>query len=258
MNEHWMMFPVDLNGRQGFATVDTNAAEESPIGKLPLLMMLRVPFNEPGDDGLGSTEEADVITALEDKVDAALTNAFKAKHVGRVRGDGAIDLWFYIPRHAQGKAEEMVEKIMDGRAYECGIGEDAEWTMYKESLYPMPDQVQWYSDHWLIGKLASDGNDTSRARDLEFVAFMPNEEQARAFAEKATAQGFRITTLESTDENPELPFFVELVRHGPLDFEIVHPWTLALLNLAQEHDGVFDGWSALTDEALDHMSTPNN
>lgn len=258
MNEHWMMFPVDLDGRQGFATVDVNAAEESPVEKLPLLMMLRLPFSEPGDDGLGDSEEADALTAIQDKVDAALTNAFKAKHVGRVRGDGAIDLWFYLPRHAQGKAEDMVEKIMDGRAYECGIGEDAEWSMYKESLYPTPDQVQWCCDQQLIQQFASNGNDIARARDVDFVAFMPDEARARAFAAAAGAEGFQTAGISQDEESDELPFMVELTKRSTLEFDEIHPSTLCLIGLATEHDGVFDGWAASPDEVLDGMPESNN
>lgn len=247
----WMLFPIEAEGKTAFALVDVSVGAEAPIAKLPLLMALRVPMADPGDDGLGSTEEVDAISALEDRLDAALSNAFKARHVARVRGNGAVDLIFYLPRHAKGKAEGVVEKIMEGREYECGVGEDAEWSMYRESLYPTPEQVQWCNDHRLIQHFAATGNDVARSREVEFVAFMPNEERARGFALAAGTRGFTTHAISRSEEAEDFPFTVELKKHSTLDFEEVHASTLCLLELASAHEGIFDGWAAETDTAMD-------
>lgn len=248
-SQDWNSFPIDLDGKTGFVLVDLAHMDSAPRESHSFLAMIRVPFVQPDDSGFGQDEEVEEIDEIEEQLAKRLA-ALGGLHVAHVRGGGAMDIFAYLPEAAVEKAQDVIAETLGAREHEVGIGEDAEWGMYREQLFPGPEQMQWTMDMQLTQQFAQTGNNLSLARPVDFHLCFPDIGKAGKFADAAKAEGFATEAIEQSDDGGDLPIVVHLVKQSDIEFETIHPVSLRLMELAAEHEGLYDGWAAETDQAI--------
>lgn len=244
-NDHWAVFPMDEDDP---AVVMTNMAlaDEAPHADLPVAACLRIPFADPGEFGIGADDEYEAICAEEDAAAERIREELGGVRAGRVRIEGQLDVWFYLPDGAAERAAEIIGEEMDGREHEIGAGDDPEWSVFHENLLPDSAQMQWMLDQQLVSTFEDMGDDLSVERPVRFYAYFDDQASAEAFSREARAAGFSDERVEkSADSDPEDDRIgVIAIRTTAIDFDSVHPITMQLLEMAERHGGEFDGWEA--------------
>lgn len=244
-HDQWAVFPMDED-EPSVVMTNMALAEEAPHGDLPVAVCLRVPFQDLGEFGIGSDDEYEAICAEEDAASERIRAELGGVCAGRVRIEGHLDVWFYVPDGVAQAAAEIIGESMGEREHEVGAGEDPDWTVFQETLLPDSAQMQWMLDQQLVSAFEDMGDDLSVERPVRFFSTFGDQASADAFADDARGAGFETEPGVVEDEDGE-----EVDRIGVLatlttaiDFDSVHAVTMAVLQLAERHGGEFDGWEA--------------
>ena len=99
-----------------------------------------------------------------------------------------------------------------------------------------PDSVP---DEAVIDGLRDAGSDLSKAHDVDFNLYFPNEAAARRFADKLAGKPFEIAIDESEDE-----WSVQATKKMRLTAAEIQATTEELTALAEAEGGELDGWGA--------------
>ena len=253
MEDQWITYPTNLKTKHKFALVNLAYEERWNSVAKPVVLWVSVPFVDPGPGGFGAEHEVEAFGEVEDRLVDELAKKAKGLHVARLRGDGAIRLCFYLPENGAERAAEIVAARLGKREHECAACADPQWREYR-ALLPTPKQRQWTMDEMLLHQIAGGGNDLTRARPVEFCLFMHDEESAGRLARHAARNGFEISRLERSPEAGDLPVTLELTRKMTLEPKGVHACSDLLVDLVAKHGGVYDGWSTVTDAALNKQA----
>jgi hypothetical protein len=118
--------------------VDLAAKEHAPVASHPVRLAVRVAMRAPRPDGLRSSEEAEALYALEDRVTAAVKDGLDAVFVGRVVAQGYLSFVFYLPGASVALADGLTRVTGSAAPYalEWNLDDDPEWDFYRELLYP--------------------------------------------------------------------------------------------------------------------------
>lgn len=252
-NEHWVVFPMDEDEPDVVMT-DLALADDAPHASLPVALCLRVPFQDPGDLGIGDDDEYDAICAEEDAAVKRIKDELGGVRAGRIRMEGQLDVWFYVPQGTEESAAAILGEALGERDHEVGVAEDPEWNVFQENLLPDTGQMQWTLDQELVSTFEDMGDDLSVERPVRFYSYFETQDAADAFSNEARSAGFTaelspIDMDEDADEQDPRPC-VMVTCTTAIDFDTVHPVTMQVLQMAEGHGGDFDGWEAQPASAL--------
>ncbi len=241
--ENWIVYPIEIDDDAGLVTVNIALADSAPDRERPLALCVRIPFADTDDPSESHDAEFEAICDIEDQLVEQLAERHQGICVGRVRLAGMIDLWFYLKPGTEEAVEALVRESFAKTGCELNIGEDVDWDVYQEQLLPDPSEMQWALDQQLVDTFEEMGDDLSVERPVRFISYFENKPSAESFARLAESAGFEQAGTAPTEFDPSL-IEVTLVRTTPIEFESVHPLSLTLMELAEQHDGEFDGWEA--------------
>jgi hypothetical protein len=117
---------------------------------------------------------------------------------------------------------------------------DAEWSYYREFLYPNEERRRWMRNRRAVDALRERSDPLDTPRRVVHFAFFGRAADRQRFAAAVNAMGF--TCEESTRAGKELSFAVRIQREDAIGLEAIHPLTDELAALARECGGVYDGW----------------
>lgn len=231
MAEDWDFYLCTVNDAVASIALDLNAR---PDDERPWLLCVRVEMKQPTEHGLSHRDEADDLADFEDALTAAM-GIHGAFQVARMTRAGFREFFFY------GKEDEPLAEILDDVVPESGYQvawrteEDPEWGFFAQLLYPDPKSLRYIWDRRVCRQLAEHGDDPQAERPVDHFVRFESEESAEAFAKAAQAQGF---SASIEDNN------VSLQRADRTELEHIHEVAWAVIELADEHDGDYDGWGA--------------
>ena len=244
MSDAWDFYFARVNEAPSSLFVDLGVRAEAPVPGRSQVLWLWLHMNAPREDGLSSGEEAPTLHAIEDVLHPALDQACGAAFVGRITGSARRELYYYAPT-AEGFEACVREVLARFPAYrfELGSREDAEWKLYLELLYPGPTDLARIQNRHVVEKLAEHGDRASLPRRIDHWAYFPTPVARASFALAIAEHGFNVVgeNLQS-DTEVELPHGLQFMREDTAEWEAVNGLTEALSELAEQHEGDYDGW----------------
>jgi hypothetical protein len=96
-----------------------------------------------------------------------------------------------------------------------------------------------------LGRMQSNGDDLTKARNIDFTVVFPNESKALAFSDHFQALGYK-TVIENTGCAKDLPWDVVVVKQMLPTHEGITSFEEQLEIFAGTLGGRNDGWGCLT------------
>lgn len=213
----------------------------------PKRLRLQILYKNADDNGFPTREEGEYLYQVEDAVLEIIE-----KHgdilAGVVKCDERVHIYAYA-KNESGYADEISEMISENfpdYVYTLAAVEDKDWEMYFKGLYPDNYEYQSIMNMRLIEAIKNDG-DSLVPRILEHCLYFKIEEQRKAFLTKVIEKGFQKLESESNDDSEaydtEYPYQLVVGRED--DFENIDEIVWYLMDLAEEYDGVYDGWGCI-------------
>lgn len=228
--------------RAGVDLVDLGVRDQVPDRDRPWLLWVWVYMLAPRPDGLSSTEEAEVLFALEDHMIAKIGRALDAKLVGRITTQGRREFYVYADRPLAGELplSDALKNFPEYR-FDWGTKKDTEWQQYLTVLYPSEEELQKIKNRRVLEVLEERGNDSEQPREIRHWFYFKTVEDRDALIRDVRSLGFSIV---SSSENTDYanPFGVHVARADRSDQESIDSVTIELFKLAKCHQGEYDGW----------------
>ena len=247
-NEEWDFYYCRVDDAPASIFLNFEYREARPAG-LDTLYYVGLEMLSPGEHGLGVEPDVNELWALEDNITAATTPA-GFTYVGRLRNQGDWQLTFYGRGGREVELEELIVAHLSNsdRGYRVGSKEDGDWSYYEEFLLPDEEPWQWILNRRVVQQLAKSGDVHDKPRPVDHYVHFPDEAHRDKFLSAAQAQGF---TAEAgvTQDSGDKPFSAHLVRNDAVELDHIHGVVMSVIELAEEHDGDYDGWGAPIAEA---------
>jgi hypothetical protein len=96
-----------------------------------------------------------------------------------------------------------------------------------------------------LRRLERDGDDLTRARDIDFAVALPDEAAAEGFADYFRHLGYEVSA-EKTHTQPELPWDVVVVKNMVPSHNGITEFEDLLQSIASGFRGRNDGWGCFT------------
>ena len=207
----------------------------------PYSLCVSTAFRKPTEDGLVTAEEFEALSRYEDALMAALAPSV---FVGVLTNDGQRMWYFYTddPDRDAELAREVAGRELSGYEVEAESFEDPEWRQYHEFLYPNDLAWQWIQDRRVLVALEQHGDQSDIPRSIDHYAYFPTRRARRAYLKELVKRGYREGDESSSGGEPPNKYGLHFLRSEPEAPADIFPRSEKLLLLAQEHDGVYDGW----------------
>lgn len=237
MSEDWDFYPLRVDNEPASIYLNLALARLGPLSAQPHMAYVRVRMRQPRPDGLSSNEEFDALSGLEDQMVPAAAREGVTIYAGRNTSGGNRDFYFYTADPADfATAVKKAMASMPEYQFQIGGRPDPAWKVYFDFLYPSADDYQRILNRRVIDSLTHHGDDLSKPRTIDHMAYVPNMEAAKALTNYLRNQGF-IVEEPRVDGSSVGVSFKRTNTPGQMD-ETVIP----IARQVQELGGEYDGW----------------
>lgn len=240
-NSDWDFYFCHIEDQPASIRVDLGLARHAPLEGLNILIGVRLPLLNPDEYGLVPREEFDAVSAVEDALESGLSGG-GARYAGCVTTGGMREFFLYGGGDTdwEVRAAECLAAF-PGYACDVRLGEDAEWGLYFNVLYPSREDMSIIMNNRVRRQLDEQGDIQERPREIDHFLYFPSREAAEAAAQKAREGGFSVPENGITENEGERSVWgLRLTRVDPV--VDINEITAGLLEMAQELDGDYDGW----------------
>ncbi|MET1081009.1 MAG: DUF695 domain-containing protein [Pseudomonas sp.] len=245
MTQDWDFYFLNVNDRPASIFLDLGIYDAPPRDALPHMAYVRVRLNAPREDGLSSEQEYDALVAIEDALEAQVTDVHSG-YVGRCTGNGCRDFFFYVahPQEWTARVATCMASFKQYR-YEVETREDRDWSTYFSFLYPETADLQIINNRRVCRALEQQGDALTQPREIDHWTYFANADHLRAFIAEAQAMGFSLRAQHADEEDDDEDqhcaqlWRADIPAEGGID-EV----TLLLSDLALKHGGEYDGWES--------------
>lgn len=243
MSDKWDFYFCRVNDVLSSLFVDLGARNTAPDPDRPHLLWVWVPFRQPREDGLSSSEEAPTLDMIEDELVGKVSDEAAAVFVGRITGAGRREFYFYAP--GPGAYESAVEAVSASYpAYEMDFGDqpDPDWSLFLDVLYPGPRDIQRMRNREVVQALEAEGDSLDVARPVTHWIYFREPAERAVAAERLIRTGFQTEQTEagqgSSDGKPGL----RIERMDRVDSVSIDTTVLQILDALEGLDAEYDGW----------------
>jgi len=243
MVDDWDFYFLQVDDKPASIYLNLGLAPIAPLTGQTHMAYVRIAMHQPRPDGLSSQEEYDALIGLED----ALVQPLEQRghiYAGRNTSDGNRDFYFYTadPESFQ---EAACAAMAGHRQYRFQVGSrrDPDWEIYRNFLYPSPGDLQGILDRReirmnrnVIEQLVSEGDDPSKSRAIDHLAYLPNASAAESLRAYLSNEGFTVSEPRAAGDVLALPFERQDVPNN-ID-EVVLP----IVRRVRKLGGNYDGW----------------
>jgi uncharacterized protein (TIGR01619 family) len=238
--EDWDFYMSNVDGVIGSIYIDLGLIKIAPIADKINLVWVSIGMQNPREDGLSSNDESEQLYTIEDSIVDNITKKHNAIFVGRLTSDGKRQFYFYFD--GLGDYEKTITKSMSkypSYQFDYGSKEDKEWDGYLNFLYPLPNQYQMIMNGRVIRNLEQEGDILSKERMVDHFVYFDIEKDMQNYIEEIKKQNFEVIENHRDEENK---YVLHIGRIDKVDFQSVNEYVLYLWELANEHNGQYDGW----------------
>ena len=238
--EDWDFYVSNVEGQIGSFLVDLGLINVVPIEDKPNVVWISINIENPLENGLVSNEESEILYEIEDNIINNITKQYNAIFAGRLTSDGRRQLYFYFGE-TSGHDKIITQSMSKYSNYEFdfGIKEDAEWDVYLNFLYPLPNQYQMIMNDRVIRQLEQEGDNLTKERMVDHAIYFKDENDMKNFISEIEKENFKVIDSNQTEEND---YFLNVGRVDKVDYESVNDYVLYLWELAGKHNGDYGGW----------------
>lgn len=231
-----------LDGDPAAISLDLGAADHAPVRTHPRRLLVRIAMKQPTPDGLRSSDEADALSVVEDRLIESIAYRLEGWMVGRVVYRGNADLFFYVPSASDEDATLLAEAIEPS----CGSydvvthwSDDKPWEFYFEFLWPDRATMQTMSNRAVLAQLEDAGDDAAVVRAVDHYAYFEDRKTCVRIAEALREKGF---VVDAPGEREDGSWSLHFVREDALGGGRIDEVTTEILGVLGEDDGAYDGW----------------
>lgn len=241
--EDWDFYLTKVDGLVGSVMVNLGLHKIAPLLQQPNIIWVSVKMNAPDDEGLSSASEFDTLVTIEERLTEFVCAKHHATYVGRLTSNGSRDFYFYMGDtllYDKTVSEAMV--AFPGYDYDWGSKEDTKWASYFDFLYPLPEQYQSMLNRRVLYNLEKHGDTLTKERRVDHWLYFDTPEDREVFIDKIKDDGFDIVGANFNPVSKTGNFSLQISRVDKVDFDSVDHYILYLSKLAEECNGVYDGW----------------
>lgn len=226
--------------------IDLDVTEEVNIKKYKWLFSVKITIQHPTEIGNPGEQEDEKIGEWEYDLMEKL-NDEDIIQVGRLTTNGTREFFYYAKKEKHGSIiDKHALAIFDKNGYETEITvieEEEPWSFYAEFLYPDEYQFQQMSNRELIELLENENDDLEEPRKVEHWIEFETLDNLKAFKQEIQKEGFIIESYEK-ERNEEDTYSITISRVDGVDYHIIDGVTDTIMSVAQEHNGIYDGWES--------------
>ncbi len=224
--------------------------KRAPLPGVDTLYRCDLEMIDPGPHGLGEEADAEALQVLEEKIlDRAGEHGLY--FVGRIRWKGSWLLRFFGPPGQCSELETATRTAMEGgtnRRFTVDSTEDSEWSHYVDFLFPDDDRWQWIQDRHSVEDLLQHGDKLELPRRVDHWIFFDTAKQRNAFLREAVELDYGVEPSHGKSDDGK--YCAQVHRVSAVELEEIHDVVMSLIELADAHDGEYDGWETTVETGL--------
>ena len=236
-SKEWDFYFCKVDNKPASVFVDLGRRNTIPSKGYEYMAYLRLYMKQPRKDGLSSSEEYQALCDFEDRLEVSLTAKAGMLYVGRITHDGVRDFYFYVKE--PNVFTKTVKGFMGGFTgydYETGDRLDADWSIYREFLYPDAKAYRTILNRRVLESLNAHGDNAVVPHKLDHRVYLRKDSQTQPFIDQILALGFQLEGLEDNGDDVTVDFFrTDLLQN-------IDELTNELEDLAETFGGTYDGW----------------
>jgi len=244
LDGRWEFYFLLVDDQPASIFVDLSRIDQAPMAAFPAMGYVSIEMLRPREDGLSSSDEFDGLVLLENALVAALEDAGGAIYVGRNTSSGRRDFYFYLSDAVdwEPRVRTAMEAMPGGYGYEAGQRPDADWSVYREFLYPRPRELRGIQNRSVCDALEREGDALTVAREIDHWAYFPDAARRDAFVAGALALGHTLREQDDDGEEEGEACMARVFRSDVPAHAAIDDVCLPLYDLALECGGRYDGW----------------
>lgn len=248
--QSWNFYLTRIENQPASIRLNLALAKIAPLEQYPTHFLIEIKMNDVGESGMGTDTEYNRLCTIEDQIND-ITDDMPCLLVGLIRCAGTFEMYFYAENEFAFETLEAKLKAINGIEYDLKIREnDTEWDTYFDFLHPSPYEMHTIHNMHIINSLKEQGDNGQTPRDVNFWAYFETQTDAKNFSKEAQKEGFSEVycgVLEREEEEESLPeiFQVQLCKETSLEWGIANNFCFQLMQLAEKHNGNYDGWETI-------------
>lgn len=242
----WEVYFCDIDDRPACVSVDLGFESQAPIPDKHRAFEIVVALQQPDQDGFPADEaEWEKLEEIEEALVQEFENSLQAAFVSKLLHDGKRNFYFYTAQEAL--PDVIAANIMQSfpaYTYATNTLEDPDWDLYLNFLFPEPADMQSIKNGRVIRMMQEQGDEQHIPRPISHFFHFANEDDRAALRKEALSQGYTLVQEGMNEKKLETPYSLVISKVEPLEEEAVHSSTLVLFQLAEAHNGTYDGWES--------------
>jgi regulator of RNase E activity RraB len=239
----WDFYLITMDDdNPGSFYLDMGLMKIAPVKNKSFLLKLNIVLTDPTPEGLSSNAESERLFQIEDALTDGLGKKLGAVYAGRTTISGEREFYYYFTENDS--ASEVVDGIMaQFPEYEflTGLTSDPEWSEYKDFLYPGAEELRPIVNRRVIKNLSDQGDSLTASRKVDHWIYFEDEDSRDDFEKEILKEGFQTDSKNYLPEY-ENPYSIMVWREEIPDEENMNSTTSFLVELAEDNDGIYDGW----------------
>jgi regulator of RNase E activity RraB len=244
MAEDWNLFERNEGNEPMMIFMNTGLKETAPLAGFSRLIAVIFNMYSLWDAAGNSSKGAqDLFYSLEDKLMRRMQDSKLAVYVGRISVQNKMELIFYADESEdwEPKLSEIMIDFPSFRYY-TSVKEDADWSFYREEMYPRPLEEQWMRNAKISYALNQHGDRADIVRVVEHWLHFTSKNGMDEVKGKARELGYDVVNAEKDTSKKMYPYVLQLSKRHALDLPTINEVTKELFILTDKAGGVYDGW----------------
>ena len=240
----WAFYFTNVDDNFASINTDLNLAKLAPINDQPYIVYLSLEMRNPRDDGMSSSDEANKLWEIEDKVISSLkSQELNFTNVGRLTSNNYRDLYFFC-KNKLAVEQQISSAMTEFPEYQFDLGskEDKKWKSYFDLLYPLPRQMQAIQNFRVVEQIKKGGDNLSKEREVFHWIYFKDSIKLKEFEEYTLNQGYKTLNKAESKSDDRFNYMIQISRIDKVGFSDVDEYILDLWEKARELNGEYDGW----------------
>lgn len=246
MSDNWNFYMDELDEHLASIVVDLDVSEEVNIKKYKWLFSVTIAIKKPTELGFPEEHEDELLGEWEYDLMERL-NDEEIIQVGRLTTNGTREFFYYAKKEKHSKIiDQHALAIFDKNGYKIelsGIEEEEPWSFYYEFLYPNTYHFQHMSNRELVELLEKEKDQLEEPRKIEHWIEFETLDDLKAFEQDIQNENFKTEYVEP-ERNEDGSYSITISREDGVDYPIIDGVTDLIIEIAQKHNGEYDGWES--------------
>ena len=254
IESQWDMYITDIEGSKALVLVDMALSGVAPLRDYKFLFGIQLEILNPEEDGFYNADEQAKLFEIEDRAVEIVTKQSPSRFVATVTSGGNRIMYFYS------KNDEFLAALVGQIASEYPqysfnymVDTDGPWNFYYNALLPGVLEQQLMDNRRIHDAMVAQGFDVKKQRPTCHWFYFENGAKRRQCAVRLMAWGYEVLDDNFYDEEViQAPFGLKVACMQDMQLETLFEKTYASFELAEEYEGLYDGWQLMDEGESDH------